>query len=90
MDVDRYWRCYAAEIEEGLIDESGKLLPHDLERSLEAYRDWCRRHALCWFLICSILSVELFQGARNVRAGLVSISLNHGKCFVPADPFDCR
>jgi hypothetical protein len=42
--VDRFWPCVAAEIEAGLIDESGNVLPHDLERGLEAYRDWCRRH----------------------------------------------
>ena len=42
--VDRYWPCVAAEIEAGLIDESGNLLPHDFERGLEAYRDWCRGH----------------------------------------------
>ncbi len=44
-DVDRYWHCVAAQLESGQIDESGnKLVPFDLETSLEAYRDWCRRH----------------------------------------------
>lgn len=42
--VDRYWHCVAAEIEARLLDESGTPVPHELERGLEAYRDWCRRH----------------------------------------------
>jgi hypothetical protein len=43
--VDRYWHCVAAEIEAGLIDETGKRLrPFDGDRDLEAYRDWRRRH----------------------------------------------
>ena len=46
--VDRYWHCVAAELEAGLIDESGnRLLPHDFERDLKAYRDWRRRHLIC-------------------------------------------
>ena len=42
--VDRYWHCVAAEIEAGLIDETGVPVPNDYERGLEAYRDWRRRH----------------------------------------------
>ena len=43
--VDRYWHCVAAEIEAGLIDEQGsRLQPFDIDRDLEAYRDWRRRH----------------------------------------------
>ncbi len=43
--VDQYWHCVAAQLESGEIDENGKkLFPFDLETSLEAYRDWCRRH----------------------------------------------
>ena len=43
--VDHYWHCVAAEMEAGLIDEHGnRLLPHDADRDLEAYRNWRRRH----------------------------------------------
>jgi len=45
LSVGRYWHCVAAEIEAGLIDESGnRLLTHDFHADREAYRDWCRRH----------------------------------------------
>lgn len=44
-DVDRYWHCVAAQLESGQIDETGnEVLPFDFNTSLEAYRDWCRRH----------------------------------------------
>jgi len=44
-EIDRYWHCVAAEIEAGCIDESGnRLLPHDFERDVDAYRDWRLRH----------------------------------------------
>ena len=44
-DVDRYWHCVAAELELGQIDETGnRVTAFDLEKSLAAYRDWCRRH----------------------------------------------
>jgi hypothetical protein len=43
--VDRYWHCVAAELEAGLIDDSGDPWPdHSFEEGLEAYRDWCQRH----------------------------------------------
>lgn len=44
-NVDRYWHCVAAELEAGLIDDSGYPVPEpDFDKGLEAYRDWCRRH----------------------------------------------
>ena len=44
-DVDRYWHCVAAELEAGLIDDTGNPMPNiNLDRGLEAYRDWCQRH----------------------------------------------
>jgi len=44
-NVDRYWHCVAAELEAGLIDDSGNPMPEpDFDKSLEAYRDWCLRH----------------------------------------------
>jgi hypothetical protein len=43
--VDRYWRCVAAEIESGQIDETeDRVIAFDLENGLTAYRDWCQRH----------------------------------------------
>lgn len=43
--VDRYWHCVAAELEAGLIDNNGDLLPDpEFAEGLEAYRDWCMRH----------------------------------------------
>jgi hypothetical protein len=43
--VDRYWHCVAAELEAGLIDDTGNPIPkYNLDKGLEAYRDWCRRH----------------------------------------------
>ena len=42
---DRYWHCVAAELEAGLIDENGDLLPEsDPDLALGAYRDWRARH----------------------------------------------
>ena len=44
-DIDRYWHCVAAELEAGLIDDSGNPMPKpNFDRGLEAYRDWCLRH----------------------------------------------
>lgn len=43
--VDRYWHCIAAELEAGLIDDRGnRMIPHEHDRDLDAYRDWRRRH----------------------------------------------
>ena len=45
IDVDRYWHCVAAQLESGQVDETGdQITPFDFDKSLEAYRDWCRRH----------------------------------------------
>ena len=44
-DVDRYWHCVAAELEEGLIDDVENPVPErGFEDGLAAYRDWCLRH----------------------------------------------
>jgi hypothetical protein len=44
-DVDRYWHCVAAELEAGLIDDTGIPVPKPgFDKGLEAYRDWCLRH----------------------------------------------
>jgi hypothetical protein len=44
-DVDRYWHCVAAELEVGLLNNSGDQIPNiNLDKGLEAYRDWCQRH----------------------------------------------
>jgi hypothetical protein len=43
--VDRYWHCVAAELEAGLIDDSGNTVPErGFDEGLAAYRDWCLRH----------------------------------------------
>jgi len=43
--VDRYWHCVAAELEAGLIDDSGnRQVPFEFHRDLAAYRDWRHRH----------------------------------------------
>ncbi len=43
--VDRLWRRVAAQLEGGLIDETGeRLIPYDFHRDLEVYTDWVRRH----------------------------------------------
>jgi hypothetical protein len=43
--VERYWHCVAAELEAGLIDETGVLLSGvDHDAGLMAYRDWRARH----------------------------------------------
>jgi hypothetical protein len=44
-DVDRYWHCVAAELEAGLINDSGNPASKPyLDEGLEAYRDWRQRH----------------------------------------------
>ena len=45
-DVDRHWHVVAAQLEAGLIDETGaQIAPFDFDRELEAYRDWRARHS---------------------------------------------
>ena len=44
-DVDLYWHCVAAELEAGLIDDTGDPVPGiGFDAGLAAYRDWCSRH----------------------------------------------
>ena len=44
-DVDRFWHCVAAELEAGLIDDTGNTVPErGIEDGIAAYRDWCLRH----------------------------------------------
>lgn len=43
--VDRYWHIVAAQLEAGIIDESGHdLEPFDNDRRLASVRDWRARH----------------------------------------------
>ena len=42
--VERHWHCVAAEIEAGLFDDNGQLVPHHVEEGVLAYRDWRQRH----------------------------------------------
>lgn len=43
--VNRYWHCVAAELESGQIDEAGnRLFDFNLDKGLEAFRDWRQRH----------------------------------------------
>lgn len=44
-DVERHWHVVAAQLEAGLIDETGAdIAPFDVDRELDAYRDWRARH----------------------------------------------
>jgi len=44
-EVDRYWHCVAAELEAGLIDETGSpCTEFGYTVSIAAYRDWRARH----------------------------------------------
>ena len=45
-DVDMWWHRVAAELESGVIDETGEYVGGEIddERNLAAYRDWMRRH----------------------------------------------
>jgi hypothetical protein len=45
LSVDRYWHIVAAQLDAGIIDESGRdLEPFDNNRRLAAVRDWRARH----------------------------------------------
>jgi hypothetical protein len=45
-DIHRHWHVVAAQIEAGLIDESGApLTPIDLDREIAAVKDWRARHS---------------------------------------------
>ena len=45
-DVDMWWHLVAAELECGIIDETGEYVGGDIdwERKMAGYRDWMRRH----------------------------------------------
>ena len=44
-DVEMYWHVVAAELEAGLIDETGEYVGElDWTRKMQAYREWMRRH----------------------------------------------
>ena len=44
-EVAMYWHVVAAELEAGLIDETGEYVGElDWTRKMQAYRDWMRRH----------------------------------------------
>ena len=45
VEVEMYWPVVAAELEAGIIDETGEYFGEpDWTRKMEAYRDWMRRH----------------------------------------------
>lgn len=45
VQVDRHWHCVAAELEAGLIDETGRpCRDYDFDEGFAAYRDWRARH----------------------------------------------
>ena len=42
---EKYWHIVAAELEAGIIDETGEYVGAlDWTRKMDAYRDWMRRH----------------------------------------------
>lgn len=45
-DVDMWWHLIAAELECGVIDETGEYVGGkiDWKRKMDGYRDWMRRH----------------------------------------------
>ena len=45
-DVDMWWRLVAAELESGVIDETGGYVGGEIDwkRKMDGYRDWMRRH----------------------------------------------
>ncbi len=46
FEVDMYWHIVAAEMEAGVIDETGEVVGSEMDwkRKMEFYRDWMRRH----------------------------------------------
>ena len=46
VDVDMWWHIVAAELESGIIDETGQYVDGEIdwERKMACYRDWMRRH----------------------------------------------
>ena len=44
-EIEMYWHVVAAELEAGLIDETGEYVGElDWTRKMQAYRDWTRCH----------------------------------------------
>ena len=45
-DVDMWWHLVAAELESGVIDETGGYVGGEIDwkRKMDGYRDWIRRH----------------------------------------------
>ena len=44
-DVELFWHVVAAELEAGIIDETGQYVRElDWSQRMEFYRDWMRRH----------------------------------------------
>ena len=45
-DVDMWWHLVAAELESGVIDETGEYAGREInwKRNMDGYRDWMRRH----------------------------------------------
>ena len=46
VDVDMWWHLTAAELECGVIDETGEYVGGEIDwkRKMDGYRDWMRRH----------------------------------------------
>ncbi len=46
VDVDMWWHQVAAELECGVIDETGEYVGGEIDwkRKMDGYRDWMRRH----------------------------------------------
>ena len=46
FEVDMFWHLVAAELEAGVVDETGEFVGGELawKRKMEGYRDWMRRH----------------------------------------------
>ena len=45
-DVEMWWHLVAAELESGVIDETGEYVGGEMDwkRKMDGYRDWMRRH----------------------------------------------
>jgi len=43
--VDRFWQIVAAQLDAQIIDVSGRPIPHTLEQGVDAYWNWCLKHA---------------------------------------------
>lgn len=43
--VDRFWQIVAAQLDAQLIDISGRPIQHTIEQGIDAYWNWCLKHA---------------------------------------------